>query len=171
MTAPLLAPAFALRTFLLLAALKWLLVPTYHSTDFDVHRNWLAITSKLPLSEWYVDDVGGTTVHTLDYPPLFAFFEAALSNNYVTRSLPESGWLDERCLALLPDDDNEPSGRCIRFHRATVILSDAVLFLGAYLAVHSMALVGDKRCGRAPRIGFLLIVTNPGLIMVRGPFA
>ncbi|KAL9180745.1 hypothetical protein ACHAXT_011198 [Thalassiosira profunda] len=161
-----LAPAFALRTFLLLAALKWLLVPTYLSTDFDVHRNWLALTSKLPLADWYFDNVGGTTVHTLDYPPLFAFFEAALSNNHVTTSLLENGWLDERCLALLPDDDNAPSERCIRFHRATVILSDVVLFLGAYLAVHSMALVGDKRCVRAPQMTFLLIVTNPGLIML-----
>ncbi|KAL7532928.1 hypothetical protein ACHAXR_004930 [Thalassiosira sp. AJA248-18] len=155
-----------LLTFILLSSIKWLLVPTYRSTDFDVHRNWLAITHHLPISVWYFDDANGSTVHTLDYPPLFAFFEAALSNNAVTSSLLESGWLDYRCLELLPDSDNEPSDRCVRFQRATVIVSDVILFVGAYLSSQSMAMVGEDGCGRAPWLTFLLIVTNPGLIML-----
>ncbi|KAL7547110.1 hypothetical protein ACHAWF_010428 [Thalassiosira exigua] len=151
-------------TFALLASVKWLLVPTYRSTDFDVHRNWLAVTRNLPLSEWYFDDAGGTTVHTLDYPPAFAFFEGLLSNNGIAERLLESGWLDGRCLELLPDADNEPSDRCVRFQRATVILSDAVLFWGAYLA--AVAVARSRGDGRGPLPTFLLIVTNPGLIML-----
>lgn len=166
-----LTPKSALLTFLLLSSVKWLLVPAYRSTDFDVHRNWLALTRHLPVSRWYFDDVNGTTVHTLDYPPLFALFEYALSNNVVTRKMTEVGWLDDRCLELLPDstcNDPPPSDRCVRFHRGTVIfVGDAVLFVGAYLAARSTSTLGEEGCGRASSyFTFATIVSNPGLIML-----
>lgn len=143
---------------LILTCIKIMLIPSYRSTDFDVHRNWLAITHKLPISQWYFDNVNGTTVHTLDYPPAFAYFEWILSNNPLTALvIPE----EDRCLELLSDNDNEPSPLCVVFHRSTVILSDVILWLGAWLACRAFHY---QRPIYHTTLSFLMIILNPGLI-------
>jgi alpha-1,3-glucosyltransferase len=75
-----LSPTFWKRIILLWIAssiVKVLLQPSYHSTDFFVHLHWKALTRQIPQpANWYFDDEFVATRHTLDYPPLFVWWEA-----------------------------------------------------------------------------------------------
>ncbi|AGO12684.1 AaceriADR210Cp [[Ashbya] aceris (nom. inval.)] len=99
------------------AALKLLLMPGYYSTDFEVHRNWLAVTHRLPVREWYVD---ATSQWTLDYPPLFAWFEWGLSQ-LVPAAVRRDG-----CLELVAE--GRYGWPTVVFQRLTVIASEVLLY-------------------------------------------
>ncbi|XP_076397185.1 ALG6/ALG8 family glucosyltransferase xit isoform X1 [Megachile rotundata] len=105
------------RVFILITCFKLLLIPTYHSTDFEVHRNWLAITHSLSINEWYTHS---KSQWTLDYPPLFAWVEYILSC--------VAQFIDPKMLEV--ENLNYVSLNTIYFQRGTVIFLDLIFAYG-----------------------------------------
>ncbi|XP_061484979.1 probable dolichyl pyrophosphate Glc1Man9GlcNAc2 alpha-1,3-glucosyltransferase isoform X6 [Rhineura floridana] len=135
--------------------LKLLLMPTYHSTDFEVHRNWLAITHSLPVSQWYYE---ATSEWTLDYPPFFAWFEYALSH--------VAKYFDKEMLVI--QNLNHASQPTVIFQRLSVVFTD-VLFI---YAVHECCRCingkqGVKEPLESPQFVLsVLLLWNFGLLIV-----
>ena len=119
---------------LAITLLKLLFVPYYTSTDFEVHRNWLAITYSLPLEKWYTES---TSEWTLDYPPFFAWFEWGLARiaQYVDVRMLEIQRLPYKSLETLV------------FQRISVIVCDIILALGAKACADAINELSRKGLG------------------------
>ena len=131
------------------AALKACMVAAYRSTDFEVHRNWFAITASVPLARWYYED---TSEWTLDYPPLFAWFQRALG---LLAPL-----FDEKMLHISAAPYE--SAATVLFQRLSVIASETVLLLA--VVVFSRASTDGSSKRPAPAAA-LLLALNAGIFI------
>ncbi|KAK2594532.1 glycosyl transferase [Conoideocrella luteorostrata] len=131
------------------AAFKILLFPSYKSTDFEVHRNWLAITNSLSISEWYYEK---TSEWTLDYPPLFAYFEWILAHF--------ARLFDPAMVKVY--NLNYESWQTVYFQRSTVIATELLAVYALQLHIDSTRLASK----RAAQVAALSIFLSPGLLII-----
>uniref|UniRef100_A0AAR2KII9 Alpha-1,3-glucosyltransferase n=1 Tax=Pygocentrus nattereri TaxID=42514 RepID=A0AAR2KII9_PYGNA len=133
-----------------------LLKPLYHShsTDFEVHRNWLAVTHSLPVSQWYYE---ATSEWTLDYPPLFAWFEYGLS--HVAR------YFDKEMLVV--QNLNYASSATVLFQRLSVIVTDVVFIYAVKECCKCLREEkGKDQLGKPSFILAALLLWNFGLLII-----
>ncbi|KAB7505799.1 putative dolichyl pyrophosphate Glc1Man9GlcNAc2 alpha-1,3-glucosyltransferase [Armadillidium nasatum] len=122
------------------------------STDFEVHRNWLAITYSLPVKEWYKNDI---SQWTLDYPPLFALFEFIFSLF--------AQYFDEKMLII--ENLNYKSKMTVLFQRLTVVFTDLLFAYSIKECLNELRKKIDLKQSNFHLI-FIIIFGNAGLLLV-----
>lgn len=134
---------------------KCLLIPAYYSTDFEVHRNWMAITYSLPMSKWYYEE---TSRWRLDYPPFFAWLEYYLS--YYAQ------FFDKEMLVV--QNLNYTSDATVLFQRLSVIVTDMVFIIGVVACCQNIKRTKESKeiLEKPDFILAVLLLCNFGILII-----
>ncbi|KAH9261684.1 hypothetical protein BASA81_000340 [Batrachochytrium salamandrivorans] len=153
------------------AMVKLLAWPAYRSTDFSVHAHWLFITSRMPPSEWYREQ---TSRWTLDYPPVFAWFEYALGRVFLPPPPSLLGNLDEPFACFRNPTPNTPecfSNEAVIWHRVSVAGTELLMLsLGVFAFCRTWPESSDnaelKFTPRKQLAAAVLVGFDPNLLLV-----
>ena len=107
------------------------------------------------MKEWYFED---RTVHTLDYPPMFAYFEYLLSL-VLARVDPDIVDINKEVF----------SAATVKVHRISVMVSDLLFVYACYRFMLKTQLTpSDKRLTKSDKIKiwFFINYCNFGLFMI-----
>lgn len=127
--------------------------------DFEAQRHWMEVTIHLPVGDWYRQTAENNLQYWgLDYPPLTAYVSQGFGTvaNVICPELV--AWKSSR---------GHESAIGKLFMRASVILSDVIVFLPAI--VQSFAAIGEPALmNMAPYqlLTLLLLANSPGLLLI-----
>ncbi|KAK6587897.1 hypothetical protein RS030_81329 [Cryptosporidium xiaoi] len=127
-----------------------MLFPSNHSSDFEVHRNWMAIVYNKPIGEWYIEN---TSIWTLDYPIFFAYFEWILARL--------ASLFDEKILTL----SSKPyySTSTLIFQRISVLVMELLFLIPSIQIINR----SQKNCDpNSQHNSLFFTVFNASLILV-----
>ena len=142
---------------LLSFGLKMLVFFGYHSTDFEVHRYWMSLTTSLPVDKWYFDE---TSIWTLDYPPLFAYFEYLLASIAMFLQFVFSKFNIEAIdLHMLSLSNLGYASKSTVFYMRMSVLCTEYIVLG--YAVYKYAFTVKN-----PRLLYISFFLHPGLFLI-----
>lgn len=158
------------KAIVVVTTIKILLIPSYHSTDFEVHRNWLAITHSLPVSKWYYEvEIALHSVTTSILPNgRWITPPSLLGSSMGCRSLQVS--LTKRCWtywypfsSMQISNLNYASPQTILFQRLTVQITDAVFI---FAIAYYFRLFSDPHPSKQTLTAFFLLLFAPGFLIV-----
>ena len=158
------------KAIIVVTTIKILLIPSYHSTDFEVHRNWLAITHSLPVSKWYYEVAVGvalvmrSTLQNGRWITLPFLLGSSMDYRSLLASSTRRCWTYRYPFSIMQITNlNYASPKTVLFQRLTVQITDFVLI---FAVAYYFRLFSDPHPSKRTLTVFFLILFAPGFLIV-----
>lgn len=124
--------------------------------DYEAQRNWMAITTSIPLSQWYFPtEENDLQYWGLDYPPLTAY------HSFLCGKL--SRWYEPASMELSTSRGYETVSHK-HFMRGMVIVADLLLLIPAIW--YTVSVFYRRESLNRRLIAFVALVGQPGLLLI-----